>query len=376
MIIRKIVLTGGPCAGKTTAISWIVNYFTKLGWYVLVADEAATELILSGLRPDDKFKMKLFFQKALIKTQLFKEKRCDRAASSKEDIEKALIVCDRGVYDNKAYMTEDEFEECLKWIPDARKAYKSYDAVFHLVTAADGAEEFYTTTNNEARNEDLEKARLLDMKTMNAWVGQAHFRIIKNDGCTFEQKLEKLIKEVSSALGEPEPFEIDRKFLIQHPEVDYLISLPNCQRVEISQYYLPTFDGNEVRVRKRSFDGNTIYTETTKIKSDDPAKRIERERQLTEREFETSVALADYASKLTGKPYVVKKTRYCLMDREHGQYLEIDVFPDSPNKALLEVELSSSDQEVFIPDYLKLIKDVTGDTYYSNAEIAQRNNLL
>ena len=27
--IRKIVLTGGPCAGKTTAMSWVQNAFTE-----------------------------------------------------------------------------------------------------------------------------------------------------------------------------------------------------------------------------------------------------------------------------------------------------------------------------------------------------------
>ena len=29
MDITKIVITGGPCAGKTTALSWIMNAFTE-----------------------------------------------------------------------------------------------------------------------------------------------------------------------------------------------------------------------------------------------------------------------------------------------------------------------------------------------------------
>ena len=37
--ITKIVITGGPCAGKTTAMSWIQNAFTKLGYAVLFVDE-------------------------------------------------------------------------------------------------------------------------------------------------------------------------------------------------------------------------------------------------------------------------------------------------------------------------------------------------
>ena len=31
MLITKIVITGGPCGGKSTAMSWIQNAFTKMG---------------------------------------------------------------------------------------------------------------------------------------------------------------------------------------------------------------------------------------------------------------------------------------------------------------------------------------------------------
>ena len=37
--IRKIVLTGGPCAGKTTAMSWVENAFTEKGYKVLFVPE-------------------------------------------------------------------------------------------------------------------------------------------------------------------------------------------------------------------------------------------------------------------------------------------------------------------------------------------------
>ena len=45
MQITKIVITGGPCAGKSTAMSWIQNAFTELGYAVLFVPETATELI-------------------------------------------------------------------------------------------------------------------------------------------------------------------------------------------------------------------------------------------------------------------------------------------------------------------------------------------
>ena len=39
--IFRIVITGGPCAGKTTAMSWIQNAFTQKGWLVLFVDETS-----------------------------------------------------------------------------------------------------------------------------------------------------------------------------------------------------------------------------------------------------------------------------------------------------------------------------------------------
>ena len=51
MEIRKIVITGGPCAGKTTAHSWVQNAFTKRGYKVLFIPETATELISGGVAP-------------------------------------------------------------------------------------------------------------------------------------------------------------------------------------------------------------------------------------------------------------------------------------------------------------------------------------
>ena len=49
MEITKIVITGGPCAGKTTAMSWIQNAFIKKDYAVLFVPETATELISGGV---------------------------------------------------------------------------------------------------------------------------------------------------------------------------------------------------------------------------------------------------------------------------------------------------------------------------------------
>ena len=63
--------------------------------------------------------------------------------------------------------------------------------------------------------------------------------------------MKHLISEISSFLGEPEPFEIERKFLIEYPDIEALEKNPNCKKVEIIQTYLNSGNGDEIRVRQR-----------------------------------------------------------------------------------------------------------------------------
>lgn len=63
--------------------------------------------------------------------------------------------------------------------------------MIHLVTAADGAEEFYTLETNEdgVRLESAEQARELDKKTGAAWSSHpAHVIIDNSTGCQKEEE--------------------------------------------------------------------------------------------------------------------------------------------------------------------------------------------
>jgi hypothetical protein len=48
MSISKIVVTGGPCGGKTTALSRIQRDLSHLGYTVLIVPETATALLSGG----------------------------------------------------------------------------------------------------------------------------------------------------------------------------------------------------------------------------------------------------------------------------------------------------------------------------------------
>ena len=356
----KLVLTGGPCAGKTTAMSWIQSNFEKQGYKVMFIPETATELITGGLAPWD-LSTAYDYQKMVFKDQITKEDIYMECAK-KMGYDKILIVCDRGLMDNKAYMNEEEYQRVLRDFNISKsKIMDRYDAVFHLVSAAKGAEEYYNL-DNEARTETVEQASMLDDKIINAWTGHPHFRIIDNS-CDFEDKMKRLMKEISCVLGEPEPLEIERKFLIEKPDLDYLDNLDSCCKVNIVHTYLKSNNPNEeVRIRQRGINGSYTYSKTRKINIDG-LKRIEIESRLTQEEYIEELANAD----LTRKQII--KTRYCLS--YNNQYFEIDIFPDMENEAIMEIELSKEDEKIKIPEFINVIEEVTDKEEYKNFNMAK-----
>ena len=340
MKFYKICLTGGPCGGKTTGLSYIEREFTKMGYKVVIMNESATEIILSGLN-FQAYNNNYTFEKNILNLQKVKEDLYTNACLNLPN-EKVLLVCDRGFMDCKCYMSNEEFYKYIKEINLGEVELRdNYDAVFHLLTAAKGAEEFYTTANNEARFEDLTQARINDDKTISAWTGHPHFRIIDNS-TNFEGKMKRLIQEICAVLGEPIPTEIERKFLIEMPDIEKLKNLPNCESLNIIQTYLLSNPNEETRVRQRGKNGSYIYTLTTK-KTINNTERYEFERRITQREYLEFLNLANTDL------HQIRKTRYCLV--ENNKYFEIDIYPFAKNTAICEIELLNANEEFVMPNY-------------------------
>ncbi|MBQ9328632.1 MAG: AAA family ATPase [Solobacterium sp.] len=362
MEIRKIVITGGPCAGKTTAMSWIQNEFSKLGYTVLFVPETATELISGGVAPWT-CGTNMDYQRGQLALQREKERVFEQAARTM-DTEKVLIVCDRGMVDNRAYMTEEEFRTILSDMGlHEVEVRDEYDAIFHLVTAAKGAESYYSDETNAARYESTEEAIALDDRLIAAWTGHPHLRVIDNS-TDFETKLKRLVGEIYSFLGEQMPYEIERKFLIEYPDIAWLESIPNARKVEIIQTYLNAPEGEELRVRQRGERGYYTYWMTAKRQVSD-MKRVEVEERLTQNQYLDLLMEADNSRR------PIRKTRYCMT--YDNQYFEIDIYPFWDSQAIMEIELPHEDAEIRFPEGIHLIREVTSDPAYKNAALAKIN---
>lgn len=356
--ITKIVITGGPCAGKTTGMSWIQNAFSKRGYKVLFVNEAATELINSGVQPWS-FSI-CDFQTSILQMQLAKEKIYEDVAKT-SDFEKILIVCDRGALDGKAFMEQEDYYRIINKINKTENELRdSYDAVFHLVTAAKGAESFYTLENNTARTETVEQARLADDKLINAWNGHPHFKIINND-VDFDNKMKKLIDEIAKVLGEPKSFDSKRRFLIEYPDIEALKQMDNVKEVEIFQTYLKCTENEKIQIRKRGFNNDYIYYQIkTCIKNN---QLIQNEKIISESQYEELLSYSDPSRK--------QLHRTCFYLIENNQYFQIDIYPFINNKAILKVETSNLNEEIIIPSFVKVIEDVTNNSNYLNSELSK-----
>lgn len=93
--IKKIVLTGGPCAGKTTALVRINEYLSNLGYKVFIVPEIPTMVTASGWSYlTDNHDFYYEGEKIILELQLEMEDKMQRLAET--CTEPCVIVCDRG----------------------------------------------------------------------------------------------------------------------------------------------------------------------------------------------------------------------------------------------------------------------------------------
>lgn len=365
MSVINLVLTGGPCAGKSTGLSRIEQELTNRGYKVYVVAETATEVIMGGIKPSEI--PWLEFQKSIFEIQTIKEKVFRERASeySKDHNVDSVIIYDRGLLDAKAFMSDKDYNTLLKVEKCKEIEVKdSYDGVFHLKTAADGAEEFYTLENNGARSETPEQARDVDKKIIKAWTGHPHLRIIDNS-TNFREKIDRLMAEIYGLLGEPIPVEIERKYLIKMPNIEKLFEKYSMTKVNIIQTYLNSSEDVERRVRQRGLDG--VYSYYYTEKRGKGLSRVEVEKKISKEEY------LDYLMDADTKLHQIRKDRYCFV--YENSYIELDIYPFWSDYAIVEVELTSENDIVTLPSDFEVIREVTEDNNFKNKNLAKNYNI-
>jgi CYTH domain-containing protein/thymidylate kinase len=361
--IKRIVLTGGPCAGKTTALVRIAEYFSGYGFKVFTVPEVPTLYSLGGwnyLTPN----RRLYYEGelAILRTQLALEDSFMQLASV--CTKPSIVVCDRGTLDISAYMTADMWADITSKLDTCSDKLRSrYDAVLHMVSAADGAEQYYTTATNATRyeqmtEEGLRMARTLDKKVMQAWSGHPHLCVVNNHD-NFEHKLNSVVEEISRVVGLPLPVSQERMY-----RVEVTGELPDTIESDITQTYLSSDPGTVVRLRRRSWAGTVVNVHKT-LKRTANGEEIVTERQVGNALYESLLQQAD--------PYrqTIRKRRNSFIWK--GQYFALDTYLGSHSGlVMLQTNGVAQGEEVNFPPFIRVVEDITANPAYFNHNLALR----
>lgn len=155
--------------------------------------------------------------------------------------------------------------------------------------------------------------------------------------------------------------EIERKFIIEAPASEILVTIPGHTESRINQIYLESTLGETRRIRKREYRDQTLYYETKKIRIDGMSA-TEIEREISREEF------SRLSSEIKKGTQPVNKIRHTFPYKGHT--FEIDIYPEWQRSCIMEVELSSRSELVDFPPFIRIIREVTGDKAYSNAQMS------
>jgi hypothetical protein len=166
--------------------------------------------------------------------------------------EKAVIICDRGVLDNQAYFPDPLMWNMIltenKWtVPGLRE--RRYDQIIHLVTAAVGAENFYSKETNIVRRENAAQAAELDKKILDAYIGHPRLSIIDNR-TDFDKKMNRTLRQMYDLVGiddgQPDGRIIYRRYRLKntkHRINEHFSKLPiNSQQLIQTYFHDQIFD--------------------------------------------------------------------------------------------------------------------------------------
>ncbi|CAH0718841.1 unnamed protein product, partial [Brenthis ino] len=369
-IVYKLVLTGGPCGGKTTGQSRLSTFFENLGWKVFRVPETATVLLSGGIKfadlsPDEAIK----FQENLLKTMIQIEntffelgRTCQR---------NCLIICDRGAMDASAFISKEKWEAMLvanNW-HSVELRDNRYNHIVHMVSAANGAEDFYSTEDHACRSEGVEMARELDYNAAAAWIGHPYFDVIDNS-TDFDKKMNRLIACVCQRVGIDTGDRLNvnskkRKFLVKSPLLPDG-EFPAFQDFDVVHNYLQSdFRKAQVRLRKRGQKGHWSYIHTVRKFHPTNGQSVEVRTQLTHRDYLNMLPQRDDAH------FTIFKKRRCFI--YNNQYYQLDIYrqpthPRCRGLVLLETYSAAYNQDALLaslPKFLSIEKEVTGDPAYS-----------
>lgn len=184
---RRLVLTGGPGAGKTAVLELVRHSFCE---HVRVLPESASILFGGGFPRGDSTGEREAEQRAIYRVQ----RELEAAADSKGN--PAVVLCDRGTVDGLAYWPGRV--DFWKQVGTSRgEELHRYDVVIHLRTPAAAG---YNHVN-PVRTESAEVAARIDERIFQAWEGHPR-RFVVESAFDFLEKARRTVDILKGEMPE------------------------------------------------------------------------------------------------------------------------------------------------------------------------------
>lgn len=166
----RVVLTGGPGGGKTTAADL---YRREIGEEVVVVPEAATLLYMGGFPRLGDVGVRKATQRAIYHVQ----KNLEDAQAA--HYRSRVLLCDRGTLDGAVYWPGETQGFFQAMNTSLEEEFARYDAVIFFETAAVGG--ISIEGGNPMRTESLQEALVLDQKLKALWSQHPHFVFVPHE---------------------------------------------------------------------------------------------------------------------------------------------------------------------------------------------------
>lgn len=202
--MKKIVVTGGPQAGKSTMIDLAFKTAKKEKRNIFVLHETATQIISGGV---EFHKNHYTFQRAILNLQIANEREVERAICGMigaDAAESAILLLDRGAIDGKAYLKENEWMNlCREVGVEEKELLLRYDGVIYLESVTKIDENGFSNESNPVRYETAAEAKVIDDNTYRVWLPHENLKVVKAK-VNFDEKKENFFAVLENMIKQKE----------------------------------------------------------------------------------------------------------------------------------------------------------------------------
>ena len=362
--VPMIVVTGGPSSGKTAVVDYLSYKLAHDGFTVFRLSEIASSMIQSGLTPS-RYKDPYEFQCELFSRQKKEEEKLLETAESamgETDDQRAVIICDRGLQDGRAYVSHAEFNRITAAAGISEEELRNrYAGVVLLETME---KQPISEVINPARLEEEDKLLDLASATKTAWSDVPTITIHANDDMNIKlrdaENAVRSILEMEALPNPPRP----RRILVRRPKLEDFLDRSSASLNQVTVTFTQAMNSSrQMLIKRKTPTEMQLASVRINESQTDENREHSLEIPINGQAFSSYLEFADGLL-----PSVTKQTARFL---HAGQSLSLSFYDFLPYVAILEGEPKASAENIELPPYLTEIRDVTDSDKFTDLTFAK-----